>query len=81
MYAYCEGRLKACSKRDEFFSLLFNRHKQQRSRTLHTSRHLRLSGPFSAVDVGMVSTNEKASACTRRPTPPYVTLGAAEGGL
>jgi hypothetical protein len=24
---YCEGRLKACSKCDEFFSLLFNRHK------------------------------------------------------
>jgi hypothetical protein len=43
---YCEGRLKACSKRDEFFfSLLFNRHIQQRSRTLRMNRYLRQSRP------------------------------------
>ncbi len=62
-YGSCEGRLKACSKRDEFFSfLLFNRHKQQRSRTLHMNRHLRQSGPPSAVSVETASTNERASA-------------------
>ena len=59
----CEGRLKACSKRDKFFSsLLFNRHKQQRSRTLRMNLHLRQSGPPSTVSVETVSTNERASA-------------------
>jgi hypothetical protein len=43
IYIYCEGRLKACSKHDEFFLHL---RKQQRSRILRTRRHLRQSSPL-----------------------------------